>query len=151
MHLLSAPCLSVRRHTIRKLLPIFLSNPTLERCAVYMDSKFVSILTTTMDTLHDHLRARRCASQGLTSYVHIRARQSPTNYEDKPKPNPCITFSSIFSASVLVIEKNKINNDHMLMLRACTPHYLQICYISDWGAVSYISVCVSAWRRSYCY
>jgi len=56
-----------------------------------------------------------------------------------------------FSASVLVIEKNKINDDHMLMLRACTPYYLQICYISDWGAGSYISVCVSAWRRSYYY
>jgi len=32
-----------------------------------------------MDTLHDHLQACRRASQGLTSYVHIRARQSPTN------------------------------------------------------------------------
>ena len=47
-----------------------------------------------------------------------------------------------FSVSVLVIEKNKIN-DNMLMLRACTPHYLQICYISDRGSVSDISVCVS--------
>lgn len=118
---------------------------------MYMDSKFVSILTITMDTLHDHLQARRRASQWLTSYVHIRARQSPTNYVDRPKPNPCITFNTIFSASVSVIEINKINDDHMLMLRACTPHYLQICCISDWGAVSYISVCVSTWRRSYYY